>query len=522
MPAKSLIKIEKMKGECAMNGNPSQKKMISILFILSLLFASGLNAQTFDHIKNQVKEHTLSNGMKFLVLERYDAPVVSFHVYSDVGSANETNGITGISHLLEHMAFKGTKTIGTKDYEKETKILDALDELYDTMWREKNKIRPDTIKLAEMNSTFEKLRLEAKELVVNNEFIDMFTKEGDPDINAYTSNDATQYINSLPSNRLEFWMAMTSDRFLNPVFREFYKEKDVVMEERRLGLETRPIGKLIEDFSATAFKAHPYHHTVVGHMADLERITRQDVKEYFQKYYSPSNLVVGIVGDVKADDVFTMAELYFGRIPSGPKPNPPRTTEPEQWGERRVQVVAKSQPIVVIGYHRPSVTDKDDLAFDALSNIAGQGRSSWLYRSLVKEKKIAIDTGVLNGFPGDKYPNLCAFYAVPAKDHTSQECLEAIDQEIEKLKTESVSPEELTKYKRSEKKSLINSMKSNSNMAELLTNNEILLGDWRALFDKFAQVEAVTAEDIQRIAKTYLIKKHRTIGEIIPEEEASL
>jgi predicted Zn-dependent peptidase len=501
-----------------MKGRNHFMSILCILITISLALTIGLEGQTFEHIKSQVKEVTLKNGMKFIVLERHDAPVVSFHIYANVGSANETYGITGISHLLEHMAFKGSKTVGTKDYEKEAELLNRLDQLYNQIWQEKSKVQPDTAKLAQIDTDFEELRLQAKEFVINNELIDMFIKEGDHGINAYTSNDATQYINSLPSNRLEFWMAATSDRFMNPIFREFYKEKDVVMEERRLGLETRPIGKLVEDFFATAFKAHPYHHSVVGHMSDLKRITRQDVKDYFDKFYSPSNLIVGIVGDVNVDEVFKMADLYFGRIPSGPKPEPLRTMEPEQWGERRVQVIAKSQPILLVGYHRPSVRHEDDLVFDALSNIIGQGRSSWLYRTLIKEKKIAIQTGSFNGWPGNKYPNLCAFFAVPAKDHTSEECLEVMDQQIEKLKAELVSQEEMTKYKRSTKKNLISSMKSNGNMARMLTNSEALVGDWRALFDEINKVEAITSEDIQRVAKIYLVKKNRTVGEIVPEE----
>ena len=499
-----------------------RRNIVWLAISLVLLFGlvpNRIMAQKFIHLKDQVKEYTLPNKMKFIVLERHDAPVVSFHVYADVGSANEDFGITGISHLLEHMAFKGTKSIGTNDYPKESELFIRLDKFYDQIWTEKGKIDPDTVILKRLNAAFEELRLQAKDLVVNNEFVDLFQKEGDRGLNAYTSNDATQYINALPSNRLEFWMAATSDRFLNPVFREFYKEKDVVMEERRLSLETRPIGKLIEDFFATAFKAHPYHHSVLGHMSDLERITRQDVIDYFKKYYSPSNLVVGIVGDIKAEDVFEMANLYFSRIPSGPKPEAPRTIEPEQWGERRVTVEAQSQPVLVVGYHRPSVHDQDNYIFDALSNIVGQGRSSWLYKILVKEMKIAIQTGSFNGWPGNKYPNLCAFFAIPSKDHTSEECLQVIDEQIERLKNQFVSQEELTKYKRTTKKNFINSLKSNGSMARMLAAYEVLMGDWKTLFEELDGVEAVTAEDIQRVAKQYLIKKHRTVGEIIPEKE---
>jgi predicted Zn-dependent peptidase len=491
--------------------------LFQLVFFLAIVsaFHLPLPAQTFDAIKDQVRIHVLENGMKFIVLPRHEAPVVSFHVYADVGSANESYGITGISHLLEHMAFKGTTTVGTNDYEAEKKILKEMDALYDEIKREKAKAMPDDEKLKDMEKKFEALRVQAKGYVVSNDLIDMMRREGDRGINAYTSNDATQYIDSLPSNKLEYWMALTSDRFLNPVFREFYKERDVVMEERRLGLETRPIGRLVEDFLATAFKAHPYHHSVVGHMSDLRNITRKDVEDYFKRFYSPSNLTVGIVGDVKAGDVFKMAETYFGRIPSGPKPEPVRTVEPEQWGERRVIVEAKSQPILLFGYHRPDFRHKDSTPLEALANIMGQGRSSRLYQVLVKENKAAVAAQSINGFPGEKFSNLIAFIAVPAQRKTSAECLELIEEEIEKVKTGPVTPEELTKFKRGAVMNILNQMKSNSSMAALLTYADVVLGDWQLLFDQIQEIRAVTAEDVQRVANTYLIKKHRTIGEIV-------
>ena len=493
-----------------------------VLVLLILILAPGLQQpiypQSFDHIRDAVTEFTLENGMKFLVLERHQAPVVSFHMYADVGSANESYGITGISHLLEHMAFKGSKEVGTNNFEAEVELFTKLDKLYDKLKSEKGKVAPDTVLIAGYEREFEELRLKAKECVVTDEYFDMMISEGGVGLNAYTSVDATQYINSLPSNRLEFWMAMESDRFLNPVLREFYKEKDVVMEERRLGLETRPIGKLIEDFLSTTFKAHPYHHSIVGHMSDLERITRRDVIDYFKKYYMPSNLTVGIVGDVKADQVKEMAKLYFERIPSNPRPEPVRTVEPEQWGERHVKVRAQSQPILIVGYHRPSARNDDDPALEALANIIGQGRSSRLYELLVKDKKIAVQTGSFNGFPGSKYPNLIAFYGISTPGHTSDECLELIDQEIEKIKQESITADELTKFKRSTVKGLIDGMKSNSDMALQLTFYDVVLGDWRLLFDGVRKVEALTAEDIKRVANEYLDNDQRTIGEIIPEQ----
>lgn len=490
---------------------------VCVVCALFLVLGISSTAQTFDAIKSQVKVHVLENGMKFIVLERHEAPVVSFHVYADVGSANESYGITGISHLLEHMAFKGTKLVGTTDYEAEVKVLEELDALYDKIKAEQAKVRPDEEALKEMGEEFEALRTKAKEFVVNGEFDDMFMREGDRSLNAYTSADATQYVNSLPSNKLEFWIAMTADRFQNPVFREFYMERDVVIEERRLTLESRPTGRLVEDFLSTAFKAHPYKHSVVGHMSDLESITRRDVEDYFRKYYGPSNLTVAIVGDVHSTEVFKMAEMYFGNIPSEPKPEPLRTKEPEQWGERRVQVVAKSQPILIIGYHRPDVRHADSFALDALANIMGQGRSSRLHQSLVKDKKVCIQVGVFSGFPGEKYPNLVAFLAVPSQGHTSEECRELIDEEIAKIKEESVTAEELTKYQRSSVKAMLSQMKSNGNMAKLLTYADVVVGDWQRLFDQVEEIQEVSVEDVKRVANTYLIKNHRTIGEIVPE-----
>jgi len=242
------------------------------------------------------------------------------------------------------------------------------------------------------------------------------------------------------------------------------------------------------------------------------------MRNYFRTYYGPSNLTAAIVGDVKADEVFRLADLYFSRIATEPKPETVRTIEPEQWGERRVTVEAMAQPLLVVGYHRPNVRHEDDFVFDAMANILGQGRSSRLYTSLVKEKKIAAAAGSMSAWPGNKYSCLFAVYAVPAKDHTSEECLEAIDAEIEKLRTELATEEEMSKYKRGTKKNLLDGMKANNSMARLLTNYDVLTGDWRNLFDEIDRVESVTAEDVRRIAQEYLVRKHRTIGEIIPEE----
>ncbi|MFQ5677549.1 MAG: M16 family metallopeptidase, partial [bacterium] len=291
-------------------------------------------------------------------------------------------------------------------------------------------------------------------------------------------------------------------------------EREVVMEERRLRTESQPIGRLLEEFLAVAYKAHPYGEPVVGHMSDLQTMTRAEAESFFKKFYTPSNLTIAIVGDVKPKEIRKLAQTYFGRIPSAPKPEPVETVEPPQIGERRVAVEDPSQPFVLIGYHKPSINHKDNAVFDAISDIVGTGRTSRLYRTLVRDKKIAIASSGFQGLPGNKYPGLFLFFAVPAKGHTNEECEEAITAEVEKLKSDLVTTAELEKAKTRARASLVRQLSSNSGLARQLTFYRVVTGDWRNLFKQLDQIDAVTAEDIQRVAKEYFTSKNRTVGVI--------
>lgn len=486
-----------------------------VLFAVAVLAPKSAEAQDLAEFEERMTEFTLDNGLKFLVLERHEAPVVSFHTYADVGSVDEVKGITGLAHLFEHMAFKGTKTIGTKNYQAEAEAMARMDETFEAIKAEQRKgDRADKARLAELQKQLKEAQEEAQKYLVHDEFDEAYVREGGAGFNAYTSRDATQYIVSLPSNKTELWMSMESERFLNPVLREFYKEKDVVMEERRLSTESRPVGRLLEEFLAIAYKAHPYGEPIVGHMSDLKTMTRTEAEAFFSKYYGPSNLAIAIVGDVNPEEIRKLAQTYFSRVPSGPKPDPVETVEPPQFGLRQVVVEDPAQPFVLIGYHKPSINHSDNAVFDAITDIIGVGRTSRLYKSLVKEKKIAIVATGFPGLPGNKYPGLFLFYAVPARGHTNQECEEAIDVEIERLKTELVSPEELDKAKTRAKASLIRQLASNSGLAAQLTFYEVVTGDWRNLFRQLDQIEQVTAEDIQRVAREYFVRKNRTVGVI--------
>lgn len=498
-----------------------RKLSVSLLGAAVLLFAmaipapTSLRAQDLAEFEQRMTEFTLDNGLKFLVLERHEAPVVSFHTYADVGSVDEVLGITGLAHLFEHMAFKGTKTIGTLDFKAEAKVMARIDEAFEALKAEQRKgAEADKARLEELAKQIKDAQQEVQKYLVYDEYEEVYKHAGSAGFNAYTSFDATQYIVSLPSNKVQLWMLMESDRFCNPVIREFYKEKDVVMEERRLAIESQPQGRLMEEFLAVAYKAHPYGQHVIGHMSDLETMTRSEAEDFFKTYYGPGNLTIAIVGDVNPQRVRALARKYFARIPAVPKPEPVETVEPQQLGERRVTLEDPAQPFVLIGYHKPGINHPDDAVFDAITDIVGMGRTSRLYRSLVKEKKIAVVASGFQGLPGNKYPGLFLFYAMPARGHTHQECEQAIYEEIEKLKTELVTPEELAKAKTRARAGLIRQLDSNSGLAAQITFYEVVTGDWRNLFKQLDKIERVTADDIQRVAKEYFTKKNRSVGVI--------
>ena len=496
--------------------------MKRIQFVLVSLFVFILSSPTwaqdgFKDIEKQVVEFKLKNGLKFLVLPRHDAPVVSFHTHVDVGSVNDNRGITGLAHIFEHLAFKGTSDIGTKDYKKEKVALDALDKAWKTLRLEEQKgSRTDSAKLAVLKKDFEVKQDEASKWVENNEFGKVVEQSGGVGLNAGTGSEETVYFFSLPSNKIELWFTLESARFLDPVFRDFYKEKDVVMEERRMRTESSPFGKLLEEFITTAFKAHPYRDPVVGHMSDLKAISKDDAISFYKKNYVPSNMVIAIVGDVEPKEVQRLAEIYFGRLPASPKPEPIRTVEPPQNSERQVTLREQSQRWLLVGYKKGSASDPDDAVYDAVTDLLSSGRTSRLYKSLVRDKKIAIQSAGFSGFPGQKYPNLFLFYAMPSQGHTNEECLAVIDEEIKKLKTELVSDEDLKAVKTRARANLIRSLSSNSGMASQLAYNEVVMGDWHEMFKALEKINAVSAENVKRVANKIFTDNNRTIGTIEP------
>jgi len=474
-------------------------------------------AQDLEDFEKSVTEFRLDNGMKFIVVGRHEVPVASFALHANVGGVNEKAGQTGLAHVFEHMAFKGTSDIGTKDIAKEREAMAEVDAAYRALQAERRQGEAaDAERLKQLKTALREAQEEAEQYIAGGEFDQAIEENGGVGLNAGTSWDWTIYFFSLPSNKAELWFSLESARFFDPVLRQFYKERDVVMEERRLRVESRPVGKLVEEFLALAYKAHPYGRPVIGWRSDLENLTREQAEDFFRSYYTPRNLTAVIVGDVNPQEARRLAEAYFGRIPAGPEPEPLWTEEPEQEGERRAKLHAQSQPILVLGYHKPSIHHQDNAVFNAVQDVLAGGRTSRLYRSLVQDKKIAAAAGGFPGFPGQKYPNLFLFFSFSTPGHDNRENEEAMLAEIEKLKTELVTEEELERVKRRARSQLVQQLRSNSGLAFQLASYQALTGDWRDLFRELEAIDKVTREDIQRVATTYFDERNRTVTYLEP------
>jgi predicted Zn-dependent peptidase len=484
-----------------------------LIFILLLTALAA--AQDVASFEKRITVKKLPNGLTIVVCERPEAPVFSFFTMVDAGSAQDPMGKTGLAHMFEHMAFKGTDKIGTTDYAAEKSALEKVETAYAAYITERDKtVGRDEAKLKELEKAWKDAIAAADKYVVPNQFGKIIEQNGGEDLNAFTDYDETAYHYSLPVNRLELWAYLESERFLHPVLREFYKERNVVIEERRLRTDSNPIGRLLEQFGAEAFEAHPYHRPTVGWMSDLNSFSATDAKKFFSEYYVPANMVVAVAGDVKASQVMPILEKYFGRLPMSHKPDETTTTEPPQNSERKVVLIEKTQPLYVEGYHRPDYRSKDDAVYDAITDLMSEGRTSRLYRALVRDKKIASFSAGFTGLPGIKYPHLFAFYAFPLPGHTTQEVADAIHVEIERLKKEDISDDELKMIKTRSKANLIRGLADNEGLATQLATYETRYGDWRELFLSVDRIDKVTKADIRRVANETFNDTNRTIGVI--------
>jgi len=476
-------------------------------------FSALATAQDLASFQKRITVKKLDNGLTVIICERPEAPVFSFDTHVDVGSVQDPMGQTGMAHMFEHMAFKGTDTIGTTDYAAEKVSLAKVEQAYAAYIEERDKsVGRNDQKLKELQKAWQDAIAEAQKYVKPNEFPQILESNGAEGLNANTSLDETAYHYSLPQNRLELWAYLESTRFIHPVMREFYKERNVVIEERRMRTDSNPIGRLLEQFVTAAYQAHPYHRPTIGWMADLNSFSATDAQHFFDQYYIPSNMVVAVVGDVKAAEAMPVIEKYFGQIPSHERPDERTTTEPPQNSERRVVLYDRAQPLYLEGYHRPDYRSPDDAVYDAIADLMSNGRTSRLYRALVRDKKIAADSAGFTGLPGIKYPHLFAFYAFPLPGHKPEEMAEAIHSEIERLKNEDISDEELKMIRTRAKANLLRGLSSNEGLASELALYQARYDDWRELFHQVDNLDKVSKADIRRIANQTFVPTNRTVG----------
>ena len=456
-----------------------------------------------------VREVTLTNGLRLVVLPRPGAPTVSFVVQYDVGSVQEHLGNTGTAHLLEHLLFKGTTSVGTRDVEAERAYFQRLDAAHDTLVR--TLALGDSAEAGRLESRISTLEDSARALVVPNEFDRILTSAGAQGLNATTTSDATTYFVELPSNRAELWFLLEGDRMANPVFREFYTERDVVMEERRMRVETNPGGLLYEAHLAAAFDEHPYGVPVVGYMSDLRSLGRRDVEAYYRRYYAPNNAVVAVVGDIDPDQAVAWARRYLGGVPAGEEALPILAREPRQRGERRVEVLWDAEPSLRVGWHVPSMKAPDAPAIAVLASLLTGGRTSRLYRRLVQGDRLAVGVFASLG-PGDRYPRLLQIDATPRAPHTTDELETAIYEEIARLAAEGPEEREMVRVRNQVEAGQIRRLGSNLGLAFQLVESVSLFDDWRETFRLSEQLRRVAAEDVRAAAARYLTEANRTVA----------
>ncbi len=459
-----------------------------------------------------VREVRLENGMHFLLLPRAGAPTVAFVAHVPVGSVNEALGSTGIAHFLEHLLFKGSTTIGTSNVDAEREVFRTMDAAHDSLIRARGRLPfPDSSEIPRFTERIRILEDSARQWVIPNEYDAILSRNGARGLNATTSWEATEYYVELPSNRIELWFALESDRMRNPVFREFYTERDVVAEERRARVESSPGGLLYESFLGAAFRAHPYGVLPIGHMDDITALSRREVDSWYRRYYGPNNVTVAMVGDFDPDSAAAMAERYFGSIPAGETPPPLLIREPEQRGERRVELVHDAEPELLIGWKVPSGYHDDAFTLAMLANILVGGRDSRLFRRLVRDDRIAASV-TAGTTPSGRYPGLFTIQAVPLAPHSVEAVETVIHEELARLLADPPTPLEIERVRVGLEAARVRRLTSSLGLAFQLVESHSFWGDWQTTFLTQERMQRVDSNALVEAVRRYFVEENRTVA----------
>ncbi len=481
------------------------------LFLIVPAPPSSAAPKESARLESLVKEFRLENGLTLLVVENHESPTIGAVTCFRVGAAEERPGVNGVTHILEHMLFKGTPEIGTKDWAAEKPHLDRIEELTVAMKAEKSKGGgADSSKIRGLLDERGKEIAAANELADDNALTAFYEEVGAINVNAFTSYDVTAYILALPANRLDLWMYLESERLRRPVLRQFYTEVQNILEERRMRVDSDPEGKLQEQFLSVAYDAHWYGYPIIGFPSDIESVTLTETEEWFRRYYAPNQVTLAIVGDVDAQRVHAQVAEAFGDLQAQPPPEPLETFDLPMAGARRIEVEYDAEPRLLMGWHKPNVPHPDDAALRVLSEILTGGASGRLTKSLVEEKQIAAAIDTDHEFPGSRWPNLWMVSALPRAPHEARELEDAVWAELDRVAREPVGERELQKAKNRIKGSFVRELESNFGLAVSLAVAQASFQDWKIVLDAQKKVEAVTADDIRRVARA-TFQRNRTI-----------
>lgn len=482
--------------------------LIVLVFCVPQLAAASTEElrSALKRFNNEVVEHTLSNGLKVLLYRRGVAPIFAGVVVVGVGGVDEVPGHTGMSHLLEHMAFKGTEELGTNDYTKEKLLLDELEQLA----KESNGAQNLT---PEQQERWLEIQTELKTIWEPDALDRQYRKRGGVGLNATTAKELTTYFINFPTNAFEFWAWIESERILKPVMRQFYRERDVVMEERRMRYEDSPGGKLYEELLGVAYLAHPYRNPVIGYERDLNKLLASETLAFQRKYYVPENMVVAVVGDIDPETAIPVLEKFFGRIPVGKRPDKPSVVEPPQSGERTFKLALDAAPQLAVAYKKPNYPHPDDAPITVLEEIAAGSKISPLYKQLVQKERVAASVDVFEA-PGNEYPNLVFFSITPRSPHSNIEVLGRFDRALENFLQQPPTAEQLEIAKRSIAMSFLGRMDGNMSLAQELARTQMQYGDWRVLTRWFEEAIAVSPEDVFAVGQRYFVRSNRTVGRV--------
>lgn len=482
-----------------------------IVFCTAVILIQCSHAWAFN-LGQHVEEFRLGNGMQWLIVKRPGAPVFSGVVMVRVGGADEERGKTGIAHMFEHMAFKGSSRLGTRDWAKEKPILHKIEEVGAKLTEAEKKPTGRKQEIQRFKKELATLRVQAAKYQLRGEVWEVLMRNGANGLNAYTSKDVTTYHASMPTTKLDLWARVTAEMVFEPAFREFYTERSVVSEERRTSVENSPEGALAEALLSTAYESGPYSWSTIGFETDVDGLTIEDARLFHKQYYVPSNMVGVIVGDINPSKVKKTLKQAFGRYTQASKPaSDVESAVPK--GNKTAHIRFNAEPAIAIAYHKPTLPNPQEYSFDVITSLLCDGRSSWLEKRLIYKERLAKDVYCSDGYPGSRFDNLLLIWIEPLKGRSFKQIIAAVDAEIAKLRQGKVGEKDLDRVHKQVTASIMFALDSNEKLAEALARFQTIFGNWRLLETYPTNVDRVSREDVQQTANAYLVPSNRVIVE---------